>query len=144
MPSAPLFTIDVDTAPLVAALRALPEAVHQRVQDACQITAERLAREMRSRLQRQLGPAATGTTVASIGAEPAYDGDGWVVFAERDPLDALPLWLEKGTKSGARHNFARTAPRPFFYASIELEVGPHERLITAALEDAADETGLGD
>lgn len=139
-----LLSIDVDIAPLTAALRALPEAVRVETADACRITAEHIAREARARLQRQLGPGATGQTVAGIIAEPAYDGNGYVVMADRDPFPNLPLWLEKGTRPGKRRNFARTPPRPFFYASIELEAGAHERRIVEAMQDAGGDVGLGD
>lgn len=137
------FSGDLDIAPVVNAFKRLVDATEQMTTRACRETAQALVPEMRSRLRRQLGPNATGKTEAAIGAEPAYDGNGWVIFVERDPFPAVPLWLEKGTRVGRRRNYARTAARPFFYASIVLAVGPHARRMLEALRDAGESSGLG-
>lgn len=137
------FSAELDIQPVVTAFGRLVEETHRLTQDACRETAQAIAREARQRLARQLGPNATGKTVAGIVAEPAYDGNGYVVMADRDPFPNLPLWLEKGTKPGKRRNYARVAPRPFFYSSIEVEAGAHERRILTALNDAGDASGLG-
>lgn len=150
----PLLTIDVDTAPLERALRDLPEALQRRVNDASEQTAHAIVAEMKARLARALKGTSVSTksrpdkgqnlTLQGITTKPAYDGNGWVVLSDRDPFPNDPLWIEKGTRVGRRHNFARTAAEPYFYVSIELEMGGHERRLEQAMHDAAAETGLGD
>jgi hypothetical protein len=142
MPS--LMTIDVDTTAVVRAFNALSAVVQAHVNEASATTAQAIVREARGRLQRQLGSNATGQTVAGIVAQPAYDGNGWVVLSDNARMPNLPLWLDKGTRVGNRHNYARTPARPFFYVSIELEIGAHEQRLAEAMRAAADETGLGD
>lgn len=132
-------SIDMDASGLLRDIAALPERMRVRFMRASQQTAQALEREMKARLQRQLSPAATGATVASIEHREAYDGNGYVVLTERNPYPNLPLWLEKGTQPGKRRNFARTKARPFFYASIELEAPGHERRIINAWNSLASE-----
>ncbi len=131
--------IDVDAAALLQDITRLPERMRVRFLRESQTTAEQLEREMRARLARQLSPAATGASVESIKHRLAYDGNGYVVLTERNPYPNLPLWLEKGTKPGKRKNFARTQPRPFFYASILLEAPGHQRRIRDAWNDLSSE-----
>lgn len=140
---APLAELDVDIAPALRAIEALGPAVERRVLDACEATAAAIAREAKSRLARQLGPHATGQTVEGITYRRSREGVGFVVLADNERQPNLPLWLEKGTKPGKRRNFARTAPRPFFYASVELEAPGHERRLAEALGGAAHDVGLG-
>jgi len=139
----PLFTIDVDTTPVEAALTALPTTLHALTMDACRVTAEAIVNEAKSRLARQISSMSRGDAVAGISTRVSFDGDGYVVLSDDDRQPNLPLWLEKGTKPGKRHNYARTDPRPFFYASIELEASAHERRIEDAMQQAADDSGLG-
>lgn len=136
--------LELDLAPLTQAITKMPDILRELVMEASRITAENIVREAKGRLARQLGPGATGATVAGIEAKVAYDGNGYVVLADRDPFPQLPLWIERGTKPGKRRNFARTIPRPFFYPSIELEAGSHERRILQAMRDAAQASGLGE
>lgn len=131
--------MDIDTAPLLRDIAALPERMRVRFMRASRETAEALEREMKARLQRQLSPAATGATVESISHRIAHDGNGYVVLTERNPYPNLPLWLEKGTQPGKRKNFARTQRRPFFYASVELEAPGHRRRIIDAWNELASE-----
>jgi hypothetical protein len=133
--------IDVDAAALLQDITRLPDRMRVRFLRESRTTAERLEREMQSRLQRQLSPSATGQTVQSITHRLAHDGNGYVVLTERNPFPNLPLWLEKGTQPGKRKNFARTQRRPFFYASIELEAPGHERRIADAWNDLSMELG---
>lgn len=135
---------DLDIVPAVQALDRLPDAVQARVNEASQVTAEAIVRDAKARLARQLSSNATGETVAGIHAVKAYDGNGYVILADNDRMPNLPLWLEKGTRPGKRRNFARTPAFPFFYISIESEVGGHERRIHDAMQQAAVVTGLGD
>lgn len=136
-------TIEMDTTALVAALTKLGAAAQPFINAACQETANALVREMKARLQRQLGPNATGQTVAGIETRPAYDGNGFVVIADNARMPNLPLWLEKGTKKGRKRSHA-SSPLNFFYVSCQLEEGPHLRRITAAVTEAIAASGLGD
>lgn len=129
-------TIDVDDNGVEAALNGLADKAQAYVNAGAQETAEAMVREMRSRLERQLGSGATGKTVAGITSRPAYDGNGYIVIAERDPFPSLPFWLEKGT--------VHMKPHSFFYASALLEVHAHERRMREALAQAIAAQGLGE
>jgi hypothetical protein len=163
----------LDTTRVDQAVGALSAEVRDRIHEACRTTALQIVREMKARLSRQLSPKATGLTVAGILAEPSYVSPGYVVRTtdvlseaevearkvwtpQRDPSawrrkqsaryrqePHVGLYLEKGTKPGKRRNYARTAARPFFYASLELEAPAHERRILEAMRAAANAVGLG-
>jgi hypothetical protein len=144
-----LMTVDVDTASLDTAFDRLSAELQRRINEASEISAKNIQREARGRLERQLGPNATGTTVAHIHVQQAFDGNGWVVLSDKgyahgeaEQIANLPLWLERGTRAGKRHNFARTAPRPFFWVSVELEAGPHERRIMDAIRESGQDAGF--
>lgn len=137
------FTLELDATALSQAITAMPAALQKRVLEACKTTADRIVRDGQARLRRQLSSSATGQTVAGIHAQLAYDGNGYVVISDNPRMLNLPLWLEKGTKPGQRRNFARTAPRPYYYTSIEAEAGAHERRIVDAMEQSASDVGLG-
>jgi len=137
-------TVDMDLTALEQAITAMPVALRVRVNAACKTTAESAVREMKARLARQLSGQSSGQTVAGITSQPAYDGNGYVILSDNARMPNLPLWLEKGTRAGKRKNFARTAPRPFFYASLVLEQGGHERRLLDAMRDAATDSGLGE
>jgi hypothetical protein len=140
----PLFSFDLDTAPLDRVPTEFPDALHVALMEDCRTTAEYVVHEAQARLRRQLGPGATGETERGIYAKPAYDGNGWVVLADNARMPNLVLWIEKGTRAGKRHNFARTEARPYFYASLEMAVGPHERKVLGTLARVASEKGLGE
>lgn len=150
----PLLTIEADLAPLARAFSSLSTQLQARVNQACQETAEAVVAEAKSRLGRQLKGTSVATktrsdlgsnmTVEGIHAQPAYDGNGWVVLSDRDPFPNVPLWLEKGTRVGKRHNFARTPPESYFYPALILQVAPHEQRVLEAMQAAANETGLGE
>lgn len=129
-------TIDVDSSGLEAAFNRLGETAQPFVNDASRETADAIVREAKARLARQLGPNATGATVEGITDRPASDGNGWIVIAEREPFPNLPFWLEKGTQ--------HMDPRPFFYPSIALEIGAHQRRLGDALTEAIKAEGLGE
>lgn len=141
---ADLFTVTVDALALDEAITRMPEVLAALVLEACKETAEAVVREAQGRLRRQLGPNATGETAAGIHAVKSFDGNGYVILADNARMPNLPLWLEKGTRPGKRRNFARTAPRPFFYTSIELEYSAHERRLQDAMIEAAAEMGMGE
>lgn len=134
-------SFDADTTELIGIFNVLGEFAQPFVNDASHQTADAIEHEAEARLDRQLGPDATGQTVAHIASRPARDGNGYVVISEREPLPSVPLWLEKGTKKGGstHANYAR----PFFYVSAELEAGAHYRRIGEALQAAIDAKGLG-
>jgi hypothetical protein len=134
----------LDTAPLIAALAAFPEACQRHCTEAARVTAELIVAEAKSRLSRQLGQYSTGATLAGITARPYGAGTffaGYEVASEREPQPNLPLWLEKGTKPAPRHR--ATAAKPYFYVAAELEVAPYLDRLTDAIQAAIDEQGLG-
>jgi hypothetical protein len=168
-----MFNVDWDTQAFDKAIAEMPTRLDARLLSACRATGLSLQREMKARLQRQLSPAATGATVAGILAELSYDKHAYVVrtqdvkseteragerlafeqrlIRDRRRLAAtfrkekhVGLYLEKGTKPGRRKNFARTAPRPFFYASATLEAPNHEQRVVEAIDGAAADAGLKD
>lgn len=141
---ADLFTATVDASAVDRAITDMPEVLAALTIEACRVTAEDVVTDMHGRLERQLSGDSTGETAAGIHAQLAFDGNGYVVLADNARMPNLPLWIEKGTKPGKRRNFARTTPRPFFYASLEVAAGPHERRIVEAMQTAATETGLGE
>ncbi len=130
------FIIDVDSTGIEAALRAFGDDAQPFINAGSKDTADAIVREARARLARQLGPNATGKTVEGITCRPAFDGNGYVVVAERAEMPNLPFWLEKGTK--------HMDPRAFFYASALLEVTAHQRRMSDALQQTIDVKGLGD
>ncbi len=136
------FTIEVDTDGLVAALTQLGDRAQPFINEASRASADSIVREAKARLQRQLGPKATGAAVAGIEARPAYNGNGYVVLAATDPKPNLELWLEKGTKKGDPRSHTSPALQ-FFYASCQLEEGPHLRRIEQAVTAAIAASGLG-
>lgn len=135
------FEATLDASALLTALAQLGDAAVPFVRAAAQTSAESIVREAQARLARQLGPNASGQTVAGITMRPDTGGTGFIVVAEREPFPNLPLWLEKGTKKGQGTH--ANLPRPFFYVSAELEEGPHERRISEAVQAAIDAQGLG-
>lgn len=149
----PLLTIDADLSTLERAFASLPTVLQARVNEACQATAEAVVVEAKARLARQVKGTSVATkqradlgqnlTVEGIHAQPAYNGNGWVVLSDREPFGNVPLWLERGTRVGERHNSARTPPESYFYPSIQLEAGSHEARIEEAMQHAAAQTGLG-
>lgn len=165
------FTVEWDTEAFEKALAGMPAALDARLLSACRETGLALQREMRARLRRQLSANASGETVGGIIAELSFDKHAYIVRTSdvkseaeregeriafeqkliRDPrrLAAtfrkekhVGLYLEKGTKPGKRSNRARTAPRPFFYASVALEAPAHERRVIVAVYGAAAVVGL--
>lgn len=129
-------TITMDTTALFAALDRLGPAADKVVFEVARSTANAVANEARARLLRQLGPHATGRTVAGIQAREDAKGIGYVVTADNARVPGLPHWLEHGTE----HMHAR----PFFEASVRLETGRYRQRLAEAIQHAIDEQGLGD
>jgi hypothetical protein len=135
-------TIDVDSDHVEWALRSLGDVAQPFINEGSAETAAAIAREAEARLERQVGHAhatksrpdlGQGRTEKGIVAHPAYDGNGSIVIALRDPYPSLPFWLEKGTE----HMDAR----PFFYPSVALEVNTHQQRMQDALEQAIEALG---
>lgn len=137
------FTVEVDSAAVVAALATLGAAAQPYINEAAQQSAASMVREARARLQRKLGPTATGQTVAGIGSSPAHDGNGFIVVSGNERMPNLPLWLEKGTKKGRAGSHVSPA-LAYFYSAEQLEEGPHLRRVQDALTRAIADHGLGD
>lgn len=131
---AELFGVEVDVADVLKAFDQAGPVMERHLKGAAKVTADHIAREAQARLQRQLGPGATGKTVAGIRV--VEDERGYLVIAQRNPFPNLPLWLDKGT--------VRMSARPFFDSSAQLEQGPHLRRLHEAAQAAIAEVGLGE
>jgi hypothetical protein len=145
---------DWDDAKVLEALSRYPDVAERHLDPVARLTSETIVRQAQTRLQRQLGPNATGATVAGIHFV-KIDG-GYQVNASHSPnvvawhtrrrsgrshtqlvtQNNLPLWLDRGTRN--------MASRPFWDITLRLEEAGHERRIQQALASAADEVGLGD
>jgi HK97 gp10 family phage protein len=123
-------TIDVDTTALVAALDAIPAAVHAQLKAAAKVTADNIATEARARVKRR-----TGQTGDAITVEETHNGDGYVVYVG-DGRQHIGSYLEFGTKF--------MTAKPFLFASARLEEAAHDRRAREAVQAAIDEKGLGD
>lgn len=136
------FSIDVESAAVIAELTTLGDAAQPYINEAAHESADSIVREAQSRLERKLSGTSTGATIAGIHDQPAYDGNGFVVISSREPMGNLPLWLEKGTKKGQAGSHASPA-LSYFYSAAQLEEGPHLRRIEDALQHAINDKGLG-
>lgn len=137
--------VETETADLLRALDRLGAGVVERhTKPACKITALRVQAAARARVARR-----TGRTAAGISVEESHDGTGYVVLPfhagfERALLESgndqqpanLPYWLETGTRN--------MRARPYFFAGVALEQAGHDRRVREAIQDAIDETGLGE
>lgn len=138
-------SITVDSAAMIEALqgRGLTDAIKARVRVAARVSAEHIRDEAKARLHRQLLGGSTGQTEAGIIVKADRSGFGWVVDAGRAYMPSLPLWIETGTKQGKPRSHT-AAPRPFFYVSARLEQTAHLERVSAAVQVAINERGLGD
>lgn len=136
-------TIEMDDEAVIRAIAQYGAVAQPLLNGASLVTANAIKREADARLRRQLGPDATGQTASGLTVRKAYDGNGYILIAEREPFPNLPWWIEKGTEKGKPHSH-KALPRPFFYVSALLEEGNHRRRIIEALQQAASTTGLGD
>jgi hypothetical protein len=128
-------TFTLNTSGLQALIDRYGAAATEELDAACLQTADAVVREARARLDRQLGPNATGATLEGIHHEPIHGG--YVVLDTREPFPDLPGWIEHGTKRGKPHSHTERA-RPYFYVSEQLEAGAHFRRLEEALQNAAD------
>lgn len=145
--SQPLMTIDVDLAPLIRALDEIPNAILAHLKPVAQQTAERIVAEAKARVARRTGHTAEQIRVEETGEPDVWeqlvldksaDDDFAYIIRADDPTTKLHTekWLEFGTKF--------ETPRPFFFVAADLERGAYERASRQAIQDAIDETGLGD
>lgn len=137
--------IDVDTSALLRALGQLDVSLVERhTKPACLVTARNIQREARARVKRR-----TGRTAAGITVQESFDKQGYVVLPFNEALtlaliasgndqqpENLPYWLEFGTR--------KMTKKPFFIESARLEETAHDRRIRDAIQDAIDESGLGE
>lgn len=135
--------VALETDAVVAAMLELGDFAQPFVNEAARESAESIEHEAEARLQRQLGPNATGLTLAGIESRPAFDGNGYVVVSENDRMPNLPIWIDDGTKKGKPGSSTQPA-RPYFWVSVHLEEGAHHRRIGDAIQDAIDAKGLGE
>lgn len=129
------FNIEVDRTDLHLALTTLGKEIDKELFEVSRVTANAIDREASSRLARQLGPNATGKTVAGITVIP-LGTVGHAVVAERNPYPILPYWLEKGTE--------KMRPREFFDVAVKLEESAHLRRVDEAVQRAINAKGLGE
>ena len=120
---ADLFTVDVDLSGVLRQLDELGDEAERLLKDAAKETAGNIVREAQGRVKR-----ATGATARGITMEETHDATGYVVLSTREPRGGVPFFLETGTE--------HTDAQPFFDSSAELEVGPHLRRVSQALDDA--------
>jgi hypothetical protein len=146
-------TFTLDTSALDRAIANYGEAAQRRVTEAARVTATRIMAEAKSRLTRQLGAYATGRTERGIHMEEA--GGGFRIISDR-PLQGdedftaslVPMFIEFGTRKhsgkskSARFGHAQE-PRPYLLISAQLEEQAFRQRLMDALNEAADESGLG-
>jgi hypothetical protein len=145
--SQPLMTIDVDLGPLMRALDEIPDAITRHLKPVAKRTAEKIVAEAKSRVARRTGHTAEQIRVEETGEPTIFeqyvlDQSADDIFAyyvkANDPTTRkhVEQWLEFGTKF--------MTPRPFLFVSADLERASYERDSRQAIQDAIDETGLGD
>jgi hypothetical protein len=143
-------TIDVDLAPLIRALERIPDAILAHLKPVAQQTADHIVAEAKARVARRTGhtaaqirvedPTRPGYTEVGPGvvfSQEVHD-DGALIIRADDPTTKLHTekWLEFGTR--------QMTARPFFFVAADLERAAYERNSRQAIQDAIDETGLGD
>jgi hypothetical protein len=123
------FTSTVDASALLAMLDRVGPSLEFHTRDVARETAKRVAVEATSRVSRREGITASG-----IHWEMSRDGKGYVVMAyEAGKQAPVDKYLEAGTK------FMRA--RPFFFASAEIENGPHLRRMEERVQQVLSDLG---
>jgi hypothetical protein len=119
---------DIDTGPVLAALRRLGSEAQPRLREVSLATGRRVADEARGRVARRTGQTAAAITV---------DEDNGVVrvYVAHVPRRSsnVPLWLEFGTW--------KMRARPFLLVSAQLEAPGHLSRVAAALDTLLSEVG---
>lgn len=124
------FTVDVDATELLAALAAIPAAVHAHLKAAAKVTADNIARDARARIRRR-----TGKTGDAITVEETTNGDGYVIYTGNG-RQHIGSFLAFGTKFMIGDDW--------LFASARLEEGAHDRRSREAVQAAIDAKGLGE
>ena len=123
-------TFELDTTAFFAALDVVPEGIERHLKGVAKVTADSIDAEASGRVRRR-----TGRTAERIIVAEAYRGDGYVVYVAR-PRTFIGRFNEFGTRF--------MSARPFLFVSARLEEGAHLRRSLEAVQDAIDETGLGE
>ena len=132
--------ITLDAEEIIRALSTFGDAAQPYVDAASDETADAIVTEAQARFSRSV-TSRSGQTFAGIRKQRAPDGRGILVVSERDKFPNLPLWIEFGTKGPGLHLLPAWY---YFYPAALLEEVPHLRRIEEALQDAADDHGLGE
>lgn len=142
-------TATLESDQVKASLQRLGETTMLRAKTAAKETADAVQLEARSRLRRQL-LRPTGVAEAGIIVEDALHFGlmevGWIVksvYHDERFMYNVPIWIERGTKRG-KPGSHDSAPRPYFWPSVKLEIANHERRIAEAMDESIQAEGLGD
>jgi hypothetical protein len=136
-------SITVDPNALAESMLTLSQALKPFIKVASRISADNIAREAQARLARQLSGHSTGETLAGIKVKSDRTGWGWIVDAGNATQPMLDRWIESGTKQGKPGSHS-SPPRPFFWASAQLEEQAHLGRVRAAIAAGMSEHGIGD
>ena len=124
-----MFSVSVDASELLALFDRMGASADFVCKEVGRDTAKRIVAEAEQRVRR-----ATGVTESGIHWELMRDGTGYIVLAYKagvqEPVDR---YLEAGTKF--------MYARPFFFASAELESGPHLRRLQDRIQEWLDNAG---
>lgn len=131
------FNATVDASGLLAGLRNLPDSILKYTKPASKVTANNIEHEAEGRVRR-----ATGETAKGVQTFEMHNGEGYVVVSTNRRMTNLPLWIEVGTKKGKPGSHTQPAD-PYFWPSVKLESGPHERRISEAVDQGIKAEGLG-
>lgn len=118
-----MIVIDVEDQALLDALDGLGDVAEPYIENASEITANRIVLEARARVRRR-----TGKTQESILVEDSILGLGFAVVSGNTRQRNLPLWIERGT--------IHQPARPFFEPAVELQRTAHHERIGDAIQQA--------
>lgn len=139
---APLITIEVQSAALLAAMERSPALIEKHAKPAALISANNIAKEWRARFARSktAGLPTHGGMHGYTGVKvyESKDKKGYIVVFEFPDMPNLALWLEFGTEKMLPH-----PPGGSLFPSVRLEEGPHAARMRAAVQAGIDEAGLG-
>jgi hypothetical protein len=122
-------TASVDATELLALLDRVGPSIEFHARDVARETAGRIVTEAQARVARR-----GGTTARGIHMDFTRDGKGYVVLAyEPDVQAPVDKYLEAGTKF--------MLAQPFFFASAEIENGPHLRRLQDRVQDVLTDLG---
>ena len=123
------FEAYVDNTALLAMMDRVGPSLEFHTRDVARETAIRVAYEATARVRRRSGQTAEG-----IHWEMSRDGKGYVVLAyEAGKQAPVDRYLEEGTKF--------MLARPFWWASAEIDNGPHLRRMEQRIQTVLDDLG---